>query len=178
MAIALVAGVSGVLVNVPAPRPQLLILALTTVVIWLTNRGSLRAMVDSIPVRSLVAFHAMRLVGVVFLVLAAQGTLSPLFAARAGWGDIAAAAGALALVVVGPPNTKARRVLYLAWSAFAILDLVVAVGTASVVAIRGDVPGIEALMAAPLILVPMFFVPLLLASHVVIVRRLLRVEVS
>lgn len=178
MAIALAVGVSGVLLEVPAPRPQLLIAALTAATIWMTSRGSLRELVDAIPVRALVGFHTIRFGGAVFLLMSAQGAMSPLFANPAGWGDVAAAAAALALVAVGPPTTKTRRGLYLTWSVFAVADLLVAVGAASVVALRGDTPGIEALFGAPLILVPTFFVPLLLTSHVVILRQLLRSRVT
>lgn len=172
--IALILGVTGILAAVPTPGPQLLILALTGATIWVTSRGALRSFVDSIPIRGLVAIHAGRFVGAVFLAMSAQGTLSPLFATRAGWGDIAAAAGALAVLSIGAPTTKLRRGLYLGWNIFAVADLVVAVATASIVALRGDIPGIAALFSAPLILVPTFFVPILFASHVLIFRRLRR----
>ena len=176
--IALALGASGVLVAIPSPGPQLVILALTIAVVWMAMRGALRPIIDAIPTRSLVALHATRFVGAVFLAVAAQGTLSPLFATRAGWGDIAAASLALGLVAIGAPTTPARRRLYLGWNVFATLDLLVAVGTATLVALRGDIPGIEPLMRAPLVLVPMVAVPVLLATHVVIFRRLLRPNAS
>ena len=172
ISIALILGVTGILAAVPTPGPQLLILALTGATIWVTSRGALRSFVDSIPIRGLVAIHVGRFVGAVFLAMSAQGTLSPLFATRAGWGDIAAAAGALAVLSIGAPTTKMRKRFYLSWNVFAVLDLVVAVMTASLVALRGDNPGIAALFSAPLILVPTFFVPILFASHVLIFRRL------
>ena len=172
--IALILGVTGILAAVPTPGPQLLILALTGATIWVTSRGALRSFVESIPTRGLVAIHAGRFVGAVFLAMSAQGTLSPLFATRAGWGDIAAAAGALAILSIGAPTTKTRRALYFGWNVFAMLDLLVAVGTASFVALRGDSPGIAALFSAPMILVPTFFVPILFASHVLIFHRLRR----
>jgi hypothetical protein len=178
IAIALALGASGMLVNVPTPGTQLVILALTVATIWLASRGAVRDRIDAIPINALVAFHAVRFVGAVFLILSAQGALSPLFATRAGWGDIAAAAFALGVVATGSPTTPARRRLYLGWNILGTLDLLVAVGTATFVALRGDVPGIEPLMRAPLVLVPMFFVPVLLATPVVIFRRLLRRDVS
>src|SRR5688500_7864216 len=174
ISIALILGVTGTLAAVPTPGPQLLILALTGATIWVTSRGALRSFVDSIPIRGLVAIHAGRFVGAVFLAMSAQGTLSPLFATRAGWGDIAAAAGALAVLSIGAPTTKTRKRVYLGWNVLAVLDLVVAVLTASLVALRGDNPGIAALFSAPLILVPTFYVPILFASHVLIFRRLRR----
>ena len=174
ISIALILGVTGILAAVPTPGPQLLILALTGATIWVTSRGALRSFVDSIPIRGLVAIHAGRFVGAVFLAMSAQGTLSTLFATRAGWGDIAAATGALAVLSIGAPTTKTRKRLYLGWNVLAVLDLVVAVLTASLVALRGDNPGIAALFSAPLILVPTFYVPILFASHVLIFRRLRR----
>jgi len=178
IAASLTLGVTGVFAAMRPPAPQLVILALSVGAIWVLTRGALRSFVDTIPIRTLAAVHLVRFVGAVFLVLSAQGTLSPLFASRAGWGDIAAAAGALALLAVGVPNTTLRRRLYLGWNVLGILDLVVAVGTASFVAMRGDVPGIAPLLTAPLILVPTFIVPLLFASHVVIFRRLRQASVS
>lgn len=170
--VALTLGASGVLATIRPPAPQLLIAALTVATIWLTSRGPLRAAVDALPMRSLLAVHLVRFVGIAFLVMSAQGILSPLFATRAGWGDIAAAATAMGLMVAGAPTTSARRRWYFAWSIFATLDLLVAVGTATFVAARGDTPGVEPLLVAPNVLVPLFVVPVLFASHVAIFRRL------
>jgi hypothetical protein len=178
IAISLAVGASGVLVGVRPPAPQVIIVALTAATIWITSRGALRSLVDAIPTRALVAVHAVRFVGFVFLAMSAAGALSPLFATRAGWGDIAAAAGAIGLVASGLPTTRLRRGIYQAWNAFAILDLAVAVGTATLVGWRGDVPGITPLLVAPLVLVPTFLVPVLFASHVIIFRRLRLISVE
>jgi hypothetical protein len=172
VALALAVGATGVLATVPPPGPQLVILVLTATAIWSTNRGALRFFVDRIPLRALVGFHAIRFVGFVFLLMAAQGVLSPLFATRAGWGDIAAAVLALSLVATGEPTTAGSRRAYHAWNAFATLDLLVAVGTATQVALRGDSPGVEPLLAFPMVVVPLVVVPLLFASHVAVFRRL------
>src|SRR5439155_714035 len=93
--------------------------------------------------------------------------------AVAAWVDIATALLALVLVAAGEPRTALGRGLTHAWNAFGLLDLVVAVGTATVVTIRGTTPGIAAVLSLPLVVVPTFFVPILLANHVVIFRRLL-----
>jgi hypothetical protein len=52
------------------------------------------------------------------------------------------------------------------------LDLVVAVATATAVTLQGSTPGVEPVLYLPLVLVPTFFVPIFLASHVIIFRRL------
>ena len=174
LAIAVVLGASGVFAQLRPPGPQIIVLALTIFVVTASiTVPSVRSWVDSIPLRGLVGFHAMRFVGAVFLVLAARGVLSPVFAMRAGWGDITAAAGAVLLVVSGIPRSALHRWAYLAWNTFGVLDLIVAVGTAAVVVLRGATPGMEPITRLPLILVPVFFVPLLFASHVAIYRRLM-----
>ena len=177
IALALTLGVSGVLVGARPPAPQILILSLTAAAIWITSRGALRELVNTIPLRALVAVHAVRFVGIVFLALSAQGVLSPAFATPAGWGDIAVAVSAL-LVALGTPTTRMRRGLYLGWNVFATLDLMVAVGSATLVALSGDVPGLAPLLRAPLVLVPTVLVPLLFASHVIIFRRLRQSNVT
>ena len=178
IAFALTLGVSGVLVTAPPPTPQILILSLVAAAIWITSRGALRDVVNAIPIRALVALHAVRFIGIVFLVMSARGALSPVFANPAGWGDIAAATAALGLVALGIPTTRLRRVLYLGWNVFATLDLIVAVGSATLVALSGNALGIAPLLRAPLILVPTFLVPVLFASHVIIFRRLRQSNVT
>src|SRR5439155_26455603 len=85
---------------------------------------------------------------------------------------MATAALALVLVAAGEPRSPLGRALTHAWNAFGLLDLVVAVGTATAVTLRGSVPGITPVLSLPLVLVPTFFVPILVAEHVVIFRRL------
>jgi hypothetical protein len=175
LAAALVVGATGAFAVLPPPWPQIIILTLTvTAIVVSTNVPAVRAWVDSIPMRGLVGFNALRIIGgVAFVVLGARGSLSPIFAARAGWGDIIAAAGAVLLVLSGSPRATLHRWAYLAWNTFGVLDLVVAVGTATIVVVRGDVPGMEPITRLPLVLVPTLFVPLFLAAHVAIYRRLM-----
>ena len=178
IAVALTLGASGALVAVPPPAPQILILSLTAAAIWITSRSALRTFVDTIPIRALVAMHAVRFIGFAFLALSAQGALSPVFANPAGWGDVAVAASALGLVALVAPTTPAGRRVYLGWNVFATLDLVVAVASATMVALSGEVPGVAPLLRAPMVLVPLFVVPLLFASHVIIFRRLRQSNVT
>lgn len=173
VALAVLAGVTGALTHLPFPIPQTLILALVVATIVVTHAAaSVRAWIEALPLRTLVGIHALRFVGIVFLVLAARGQLAQLFASRAGWGDIAVAALALVLLASGEPRTTSHRAFYQLWNLLGAADLIVAVGTAAWVGSRGLEPGVEPLFAAPLSLVPLFFVPVFLAAHVFIFRRL------
>lgn len=170
---AALAGVSGALAHTPFPIPQITILGLIVALFFTTNAvSSVRAWIEAIPLRGLVAFHAIRFVGIVFLILAARGQLAQVFGDRAGWGDIAAATFALVLVASGTPRTSGHRALYHAWNALGALDLLVAVGTATSVTLQGLTPGMEPVLAFPLSTIPLFFIPVLLVGHVVILRRL------
>src|ERR1051325_664576 len=166
---------AGFFLRLPFPGPQLIILGLVvlTLVAGLVP-SRLRAWIDAVPLRVLVGVTATRFGGIAFLVLAAQGQMNQVFEDRAGWGDIATATLAIALVVTWAPVTPPRRLLLHAWNALGFLDLVVAVGTATAVTLSGATPGVERVLTLPFSIVPTFLVPLFLANHVFIFRRLVR----
>lgn len=168
LALATIAGATGVLARLPFPGPQLIIVGVTAAAL-IVSLTVFRTWLDSVPLRWLVGINAARLVGVAFLVLAARGQLNPVFAARAGWGDIAVAIVAIPLVLFTAP-----RSVLLIWNAAGLLDLVTAVATATFVSIKGLTPGLEPVLTLPLSLIPTFGVPLYIAVHVAIFRRLLR----
>ena len=171
---AVLLGVTGVFAALRPPTPQVLVLVLTIVAIAVsTTVPRIRDWIDSLSLRALLSIHLVRFVGISFLVLAARGLISPVFAERAGWGDITAAVGAGLLILSGVPRTAMHRWAYLAWNTFGVLDLIVAVGTATLVVLRGSEPGMEPLTRLPLIIVPLLAVPFLFAGHVAVYRRLL-----
>jgi len=171
LAAATAVGATGALASLRT-GPQVVALVLTISAVLVSTRvAAVRESVDALSLRALLAPHVARFIGIVFLLMGARAELSTLFAERAGWGDIAAAAGALLLILIGSA-TAARRRMLLLWNAFGVLDLLVAVGTAAIVVQRGDAPGMQPLARLPLILVPIFAVPLLFAAHVAIFRRL------
>jgi hypothetical protein len=173
LGLAALAGATGLALRAPFPLPQLTIVALVALTIWATTSNPvLRAWIDGLSLRALMGIHAVRFVGIAFLMLAARGELAQVFANRAGWGDIATAAVAVVLVGLGDPATPGRRALIHAWNVFGFLDLIVAVGTATWVTLRGITPGVTPLLSLPLSVVPLFFVPILMAGHVIIYRRL------
>jgi len=171
--LALLAGATGFLARLPFPGPQAIFLALfAATLVAATSVPALRAWVDALPLRTLIGINALRFIGITFLVLAARGQIDSVFADRAGWGDIATATLALILVAAGEPRTSLQRGLTHAWNALGFLDLVVAVGTATAVTLQGSTPGVAPVLSLPLVLIPAFVVPVFLASHVVIFRRL------
>jgi hypothetical protein len=170
LALATALGATGVLGTLRL-GPQMVALTLTIAAVFVSSRVEVvRRSVDAIPLQTLVGIHAVRFIGIAFLLLAARGTLSPLFAERAGWGDIIAAAIAVVFSIIG--LTRIPRRVLAAWNIFGTLDLIVAVGTVTLVVLRGDVPGVQPLLGLPLILVPIFGVPVLFATHVALFRRL------
>ncbi len=130
---AIAVGATGVFARLAFPAPQLIILPLVSAAIVIR-----RAWVDTLSWRTLVGFHGIRLIGAVFVWLGARGVLAPMFARRAGWGDIAAFA-------VAPTRAK---LAYNAWNLFGLLDLTVWVTQ------QGLVPGVE----------PLFWLPATLSS--------------
>jgi len=174
IALSLLAGATGFLARLPFPGPQLIILSLfAATLVAATSVPALGAWIDALPLRVLVGVHATRFVGIAFLVLAARGRLDPVFAARAGWGDIAVAVLALVFLAAGEVRSRLHRGLLYAWNTFGLLDLVVAVATATAVTLRGATPGVTPVLSFPLVIVPTFFVPIFVANHVIMFRRLL-----
>lgn len=147
--------------HLPFPAPQLIVLALAVTASLTVSRW-----LETLAWRALIGMHALRLIGIWFLILGAQGLLASSFATRAGWGDIAAAVGAIGLVFA-----RSKPAVYV-WNSFGLLDLLVAVGTATLVVRGGAIPGVQLLAQLPLNLVPTFFVPFFIASHVAIYRKL------
>src|SRR5262245_49789580 len=87
--LAIATGATGLFGRLRPPAPQLVILALTLVAIFAaTSVPAVRSLVDTFSLRALIGVHVLRFVGAIFLVLSARGELSPVFATRAGWGDI------------------------------------------------------------------------------------------
>jgi len=172
LAVALVAGATGMVDRLRPPAPQFAVLLLTVGVIVLERRaGWLREAVARASLRNLVALHVSRLVGIEFLVATSTGVLPRAFAFPAGVGDILVAVLALGLVSVARPATARARGYYMAWNVIGLLDLVFVVANAARLAFANPA-SMDAMLRLPLSLLPTFLVPVLLATHVWIFRRL------
>lgn len=134
--------------------------------------GWLREAAQALGARSLVTAHLVRFVGIYFLWLHAQGRLPAEFAMRAGWGDVAAATGAVLLLIFWR-ETVGFRWLLIAWNLVGAGDLLLAVGTGGW--LNATRPGsmIE-LAGLPLALVPLWLVPVLFSSHLWLIERCLK----
>jgi hypothetical protein len=173
LGLALALGASGALAAVPPPGPQLVLLTLTALAIWAgTRAGPIREWIDRLPLQAFPAIHLIRFVGFWFLYLSSRGELAPTFANAAGIGDVIAASGAVGLLLLGPPTSRAKRGAWLAWNTIAFLDWVAVLGSVTLVALQGRADELAPLTRLPLSLLPTFIVPILIASQVFLFRRL------
>lgn len=130
----------------------------------------------SIPTERILLWHWQRApIGIFFLLAAASGELAPQFGHRAGTGDIIAGVGAVLLVMA--PALR-RRLPLLAWSIIGTLDLVMALGTAlltvySPIQVYPHAEQMRILTHFPFPLVPSFFVPIMLFTHLLVFARTL-----
>ncbi len=167
--LALFAGETQLLAQLPPIITPLLIAALASTALgsylaW----PSFRRAIDALPDRWLVSFHLTRFVGVYFLVLQCRGEIDPSFATPAGWGDIAVALGAVILFF-----SPKRRGAMAVWNVAGLIDILFVVFKAA--ALRASDPqSLVALTVLPLSFLPTMIVPLIIASHGVLLLRLYR----
>ncbi|MGH7565476.1 MAG: hypothetical protein ACREK2_01475 [Gemmatimonadota bacterium] len=163
--LALVAGAAGMVASSPIPPPAILGgLTAAGLVAYRVSRR-LRAWVRAVPLAALVAIHLVRFVGAWFIVLYRRGELPFAFAVPGGWGDILAAATAAALLIGAiPARTRARRSAVLTWNALGLFDILFVVTTAARLYLA-DPSQLAPLTRLPLSLLPTFFVPLVVLSH-------------
>jgi hypothetical protein len=139
---------------------------------------SVRTAVAAKPVPALIALHALRLLGLLFLVLYAAGRLPAPFAPSAGWGDVFIGATALPLAwAVARFGARVRPLVFL-WNALGVADLVIAL-TLGPLSAPGPLqvflgpPDSSPMTTLPWLIIPGFLVPILFFIHIVIFHRLL-----
>jgi hypothetical protein len=143
----------------------------------LSRSAALNSVLAAIPLPWLTGVQFYRVLGVNFLVLFALGLLPGEFAIPAGAGDVVVG---LVAPVVGYLFYKGYRwscLAVLRWNVAGVLDLVVAVATGFLSspgpfqALALETPN-ELITAFPLVLVPVFAVPLSILLHLVALMRL------
>ena len=117
------------------------------------------------------ALHLTRFVGIYFLLLYAKGQLPWAFAVPGGWGDIVVATLAALLLLLASPTSARGRAAWIAWNVLGFLDIIFVVATAGRL-FKTDPEGMQAMLRLPLSLIPTFLVPLVITSHVILLRRL------
>ena len=137
-----------------------------------------RARLLAIPTHVLVGLNAMRVLGVLFLFLAAAGRLSGPFPFFAGLGDILTGVLAVPLALRLARGTGFSAAGVRAWNVFGALDLVTAVtlgitsATGSPLQLLHVGVGSEAMWSLPFCLVPTVLVPFYLITHGIIAAQL------
>ena len=139
-----------------------------------------RAALLALPLPLLIGLNVSRVLGVLFLLLAADGKLGGPFPHSAGWGDVITGVLALPIAWLAIRAPSSTRNIALAWNAFGALDLVVAVSLGVVSA--NDSPlqlihsgaGSAAMQTLPWSVVPTVLVPAFLVLHAVIYAQLRR----
>jgi hypothetical protein len=160
------------LVGVMAAAPLIV-----TTLLAMTN-PKFRAALLAIPVPMLIGLNALRMLGVLFLLLAAIGRLSGPFPYFAGLGDIITGLFAIPLAFAVARGT-ASRTRIMAWTLFGGLDLFVAVGLGVTSANGSPIQlihagvGSEAMQYLPYCLVPTVLVPFYLVTLGIVAARVL-----
>ncbi|HUE40530.1 MAG TPA: hypothetical protein VMO75_01240 [Chthoniobacterales bacterium] len=168
---ALALGVSGAFESAGALVVALIVWGLTALVLLACWKNlSFRNLAATVPLRWLIALHLVRFIGIFFLVLASYDRLPGGFAKPAGIGDIIVAIGAVALLAM--PGLRSWIAVLRIWNFFGFIDILFVVFSALRFGLQ-DWTSMAALRQLPLSLLPTFFVPLILASHVLIFVRLM-----
>jgi hypothetical protein len=143
----------------------------------LRRPGALTRALDAVPLRSLIAVQLYRVIGGVFVIGWALGHIPALFALPAGIGDIAVglAAPFVAARVADGSERSRRRAVW--WNIDGIADLVLAVALGAATSPNNLWPTLlghpnPLISRLPLVLIPVFAVPVAVLLHLASLRRL------
>jgi hypothetical protein len=144
---------------------------------------SIRNAMLAIPLPAIVALNAIRVLGVIFVMLQASAKLPAPFAPSAGWGDIFAGVTALPVAWAMLRFGARARPLALLWSTIGIADLINAVALGALSApgplqVFAGPPSSALMTTLPWLLIPGFLVPCLMFLHIVIFYRLAKTEAA
>jgi hypothetical protein len=172
--VALVLGLSGAFAAAPGSPPVGIglaaVLPALVVLGLLAGSARFRAWARGRDVRLLSTLQAWRAGGIAFLALGAVGALPLGFALPAGLGDIIVGLRAPSLAAQIDRGVM-RRASFLAWNAFGMLDLVVAVTLGvlysdSALGILAGELHTTPISQLPMSMIPTFFVPFLFVVHI------------
>jgi hypothetical protein len=164
---------------VPPLIPLFAGLSMAATFFLLRRSASLRRVMAAVPIAALHALQVWRILGIVFVVLFMGGRLPGHFALPAGWGDVAIGLTAPVVALILARGVRNAATIAVFWNVLGLLDLVVAVGmgTGLLAPLLLNEPGTRvppapAMGVFPLILVPIFAVPMSAMIHVIALGRL------
>lgn len=152
-----------------------LFLAALPVLAYLRLRA-IRSWVDAVDLRALVLLHVTRLAAIYLLVLHQRGEMPRALVMPGALGEIIVAVMALP-VALAPLADAARHRAIVIWNVVGLVGLLLAQLNAVRLALATPAD-VRVLTTLPVSLLPTFLVPLLLATHVVILARTRRAPSS
>jgi hypothetical protein len=146
-------------------------------VVWRSRRVA--RIIDAVPQHWLIGVQLYRTLGVIFLILYAAGKLPGFFAWPAGLGDVLVGVLAPVIAIAYRRGPRANADLVIAWNLFGLADLVVAVTAGFLTSpspfqlFAFDLPN-ELVRQFPLVLIPVFLVPVSVLLHLASLSKLRR----
>ena len=158
----------------------LLPILIGALMIWRSE--ATKRVLHAVPQQWLVGVQLFRALGAIFLILSATGTLPRLFALPAGLGDtvVGLLAPVVGLAYARAPHKAAGLVA--AWNVLGLLDLIDALGLGFLTAPSRYAlevqPTSDLMTVLPLVLVPVYLVPLFFVLHLASLAKLRREAVA
>jgi hypothetical protein len=143
----------------------------------------LRRIIAVAPQSLLVGVQLYRVLGIIFLVLFVGGAMPAVFAIPAGTGDVAVGLFAPAIALAFARGLRGSTGLVRAWNLLGLTDLAVAVTTgflsspSPIQSLAVDNPN-TLITAFPLVMIPVFLVPLAVLLHLASLAKLGQTEAS
>ena len=131
-----------------------------------------------LPLTALIGLNAGRMVGIAFLLLYSAGRLPYSFSHSAGIGDIAVSVLSFPVMWAVRNQVAGWRWLAGAWNLLGMTDLIVAVALGAGSAVGSPLrfvfesPGSNQIATLPWVLVPAFFVPFYLLTHIAVFAKI------
>jgi hypothetical protein len=147
--------------------------------LWLWRSATAMRLLDAVPQSWLVGLQFYRVLGAIFLVMYAQGRMPAAFALPAGAGDVAVGLLAPILAVAYARGVPRGELLVGGWNLLGLLDLANAITTGFLTSpsplqvLSLDAPN-QLITEYPLVLIPVFGVPLAVILHVASLIKLRR----
>ncbi|WP_421657001.1 hypothetical protein [Leptothermofonsia sp. ETS-13] len=164
------AGYMGLFIQIPGPGIAFLVIGgIVGLLAFYYRSPGVKAFVSSVHPKYFVLLHLWRiLAGFLFLYYGSHHLLPERFVANAGYGDIAVGFSVPLILMLKESAGK-----YVMFHLFSLLDFVVAVGTDLLFTLF-QVPLMETIATFPIVLIPLFGVPVTGASSVMAIDTLLR----